>query len=364
VREYDHCFSALTDERLIDVNHLLDGAGSGSFVARITFDGIHTFYHFTWIDGRLYTSRNATPFSNMQTVTGRKTIVAIVDTLSLIKNMYLPNRFTIADTSLDLGDLKLYPMFSGTATTFKSFDQYSFQVDGYNCLVVVPEKVAAGNPWIWRSYFFTHKPYIDSILCARGYYLAFMDAPNLYGAPTAITRFNAFYAHLTSTFGFSAKPVLIGISRGGLYVYNWALTNLDRVSCIYGDGVVMDFVSWPCHCYGIGSGSESEWTALKAVYGFTSDAQAKAYKGNPYQNMKPFALAKIPMINVYGEIDTVVPAVQNVLPSNDSLKIYGWQMKLLPKPNTGHTHGVTSADGGLPSQLDTLLNFITRNTKL
>ncbi|MDB5105836.1 MAG: Alpha/beta hydrolase family protein [Fibrobacteres bacterium] len=284
------------------------------------------------------------------------------DTLAIGKSAYLTRRVVPAGPDAAMGDIVLYPAFTGTPDKFLGFDQYHFTLEGKPCLVVVPKKPRAGNPWIWRTYFWNHKPLFDSIMCANGYYLAFMDAPNLFGSPTAMSLMDSFHAHLVGKYGLSKKANLLGISRGGLYVYNWAARNLDMVSTIYSDGAVMDFVSWPCGGYGTGTGSAGDWTLLKAEYGFGSDAAAKAYRGNPYQNMKPLALAKIPIIHVYGETDMVVPPMENGLRANDSLKAYGWRMRLLAKPNTGHTHGVTAADGGLPGQLDTLVRFVLGNT--
>jgi sialidase-1 len=119
---------------------------------------------------------------------------------------------------------------------------------------------------------------------------------------------------------------MFGISRGGLFMYNWARANISKISTLYGDGAVMDFVSWPCGCYGTGVGSAADWSSLKSDYGFASDSVAKAYTGNPYQNMQSFAAAKIPIIHVYGEIDPAVLPAENALRANDSLKAHGWQM--------------------------------------
>jgi hypothetical protein len=284
------------------------------------------------------------------------------DTLSLSKTAYLVRRVALAQTDTGLGDVILYAAFAGSPVQYHGFSQFNFTVAGKSCLAIAPKRPKAGNPWIWRTYFWDHKPTFDSIMCAQGYYLAFMDAPNLYGAPQAVALMDSFYTVMTSRYGFSRKTNLVGISRGAFYAYNWGRDNVDKISTLYGDGAGMDYVSWPCGCYGTGVGSAPDWTALKNVFGFTGDAQAKAYTGNPYQNMKPFALKKIPIIHVYGEADDVAPPKENVLRANDSLKAYGWQMKLLPKPNTGHVHGLGPADGGLPGQLDTLVQFVLRNT--
>ncbi len=289
-------------------------------------------------------------------------VAAWDDTLSLSKAAFLTRRLQPASPDGDLGDVVLYPSLPGTATKYLGFDQYNFTVAGKACLVVAPKQPHPGNPWIWRTYFWNHKPLFDSIMCSRGYYLAFMDDPNLYGAPQAVAHMDSFYVHLTTHYGLNKKPTLFGISRGAFYMYNWSRNNVDKISSLYGDGAGMDYLSWPCGCYGTGAGSAGDWTTLKNVFGFASDAEAKAYRGNPYQGMKPLAIAKIPIIHVYGEADDVAPPNENVLKANDSLKAYGWQMKLLPKPKTGHVHGVTAADGGLPGQLDTLVAFVLRNT--
>jgi len=46
----------------------------------------------------------------------------------------------------------------------------------------------------------------------------------------------------------------VGVSRGGLYCYNWASQNPEKVACIYGDAPVCDVKSWPMgegHVYGL-----------------------------------------------------------------------------------------------------------------
>lgn len=287
---------------------------------------------------------------------------AVWDTLGFSKTAYRPKRLLVGAADTALGDVTLHPEFTGAAVNYLGFNRYDFQVGGRAALVVVPRKPAPGNPWIWRTYFWNHKPRFDSLMASRGYYLAFIDAPNLFGAPQAVAAMDALYDHVTRGYGLSRKPTLVGISRGGLYAYRWSMAHPDRVSSIYGDAPVMDFVSWPCGCYGTGKGSSGDWTLLKTVYGFGGDAEAKAFAGNPYANMKLLALAGIPLIHVYGETDEVVPPGENTLRANDSLKAYGSPMKLLPKPGIGHVHGLSASDGGLPGQMDTLVNFVVRYT--
>lgn len=327
----------------------------GNYLLEVRAEGRRAVYRLSRAGGRIEVEGSSPVLG------AAAKAAAAGDTLALSKSAFIPRRMQVTGSE-DLGDVTLYSVPAGTKTSFVGFDMYAVTVAGKSCNVVLPRKPAVGGPWLWKTYFRTHKPYVDSILLAKGYVHAFIDVPNMYGSPSAVALMDQFYDYMVSEIGVSKKPVLLGISRGGLYAYNWARGNIGKVSAIYADAPVMDFVSWPCGCYGTGSGGKTEWAGLKTVYGFSSDAEAKAYQGNPYQNMKVFADARVPLIHVYGMIDTVAPPKENTLRANDSLEAHGWQLKLLAKPNTGHVHGLQAADGALPGQLDTLIAFLVRNT--
>jgi pimeloyl-ACP methyl ester carboxylesterase len=119
------------------------------------------------------------------------------------------------------------------------------QVDGRNCLLVVPKIPAAGKPWVWRTEFFGHEPQGDIALLGKGFHIAYMDVQNMYGAPVALDHMDKFYAHLREEYGLASKTVLEGFSRGGLFAFNWAARNPDKVAALYADVPLCDFKSWP-----------------------------------------------------------------------------------------------------------------------
>jgi hypothetical protein len=353
------------NESTADVTKMFSSTGDGCFVLQASFDNRSETVFCNRINGSLFTIEGDNGISIRSGASVARKKAAIKDTLNISKTAFLPNRFTIADTTAsNLGDLKIYPAATGTLSNYYGFNRYDFKINQRNCIIVLPKtKPAPGNPWLWRTYFFDHKPYIDSILCTRGYYMGYIDMPNMYGCPNAVKDMDTLYNFLTTNFGLSKKPHLIGISRGGLYIYNWGRANTSRLSCVYGDGACYDIIAWPCACYPQGgTPSASDWTMCKNVYGFANDNIAKAYTGNPYQNMKPFADAKTPLINVYGTADPAAIPSLNVLRAQDSLKKYNWQSTLIAKPGIGHVHGVQASDGALPGQADTLLNFMLKNT--
>jgi pimeloyl-ACP methyl ester carboxylesterase len=232
------------------------------------------------------------------------------------------------------------PAFPGTKSVYNGFDRYDFTVDGCEALVVSPKVPAPGNPWIWRAEFFDHHPEIDLALTAKGFYLVYINVGNTFGCPDAMAHWDVFYAKLTGEFGLSRKPVLEGLSRGGLYVYNWAGANPDKVSCILGDNPVCDFKSWPGG-KGKGPGSPDDWASLIKLYHFASEAEALAYAKNPIDNLKPLADAKVPIIHLCGDADEVVPYPENTAILEERYKKLGGEISVIIKKGfMHHPHGL------------------------
>ncbi|MCA9082367.1 MAG: alpha/beta hydrolase, partial [Planctomycetaceae bacterium] len=135
--------------------------------------------------------------------------------------------------------------FPGKQSEWHGFSRYEFAVDGKTLSVVVPEKAADGKPWVWHGEFFGHKPAPDVELLKRGFHIVYLRVPDMLGCPQAVEHWNAAYQELTEKHDFAPKVALVGLSRGGLYCYNWAIANPDKVACIYADAAVCDFKSWP-----------------------------------------------------------------------------------------------------------------------
>ena len=228
----------------------------------------------------------------------------------------------------------------GAKSSYKGFERYDFEVDGCKAIVVAPKEALPGCPWIWRAEFFDAFPGVDVALLGKGFHLAYITVGNTYGCPDAMRHWDVFYKELTEKYGLSKKPALEGLSRGGLYVYNWAAANPDKVGCIFGDAPVCDFKSWPAG-NGKGKGSPGDWQNLLKCYHFASEQEALDYKGNPIDNLKPIADAKIPVIHIYGDKDDVVPYDENTAIIKTRYDALGGSMTVIPKPGVGHhPHGL------------------------
>jgi pimeloyl-ACP methyl ester carboxylesterase/lysophospholipase L1-like esterase len=229
------------------------------------------------------------------------------------------------------------PAAAGTedrASEWQGYERRDFQVDGRNCLLIVPKNPAAGKPWIWRTEFFAHEPQADLALVAKGFHVAYIDVQNMYGAPLALDHMDRFYDHLTGERGLAAKPVLEGFSRGGLFSLNWAARHPDRVACIYNDAPVCDFKSWPGG-RGKGKGSAGDWQQCLAAYQLT-ESEGLAYRLNPVDNLEPLAKAKIPLLHICGEADDDVPIEENTRLLERRYRELGGPITVIAKPGVGH----------------------------
>ncbi|MCY2989883.1 MAG: prolyl oligopeptidase family serine peptidase [Planctomycetota bacterium] len=233
--------------------------------------------------------------------------------------------------------------FPGTRSTWQGYDRYDFQVDGKPVLVVVPKQAAAGKPWVWHGEFFGHKPAPDIALLGKGFHVVYLSVPNMLGCPAAVAHWNVLYRELTEKYGLGKQAALVGLSRGGLYVYNWAAANPDKVACIYADAAVCDFKSWPGG-KGKGKGSAGDWKLVLERYGFKDDAEALAYTKNPVDNLEPLAKAKVPLLHVYGDADDVVPWDENTGVVAERYRKLGGDITLIAKPGVNHhPHGLTDS---------------------
>src|SRR5439155_15653922 len=103
-----------------------------------------------------------------------------------------------------------------------------FDVSGRTAFLI-PAKSDPPNgakPWVWYAPTLPNLPgpeerWMFESFRAAGVAVAGIDAGESYGSPDGNKVFDALYAAMT-TRGYSARPVLLGRSRGGLMTLSWA----------------------------------------------------------------------------------------------------------------------------------------------
>lgn len=235
--------------------------------------------------------------------------------------------------------------------------RYNFIVNGCEAWVVAPDdKAAEGNPWVWCMEFpgAFYARCAAPELIAKGYHHCFVKVGNTFACPAAVETFKQFYAVLQDI-GLAEKGVLIGISRGGLYAYRFAAALPGAVNVIYGDAPVCDFKSWPGG-KGKGVGSVNDWNKLIKDYAFADEAAALAYRENPIDLLENIRKQNIAIVHVVGDVDRVVPWLENTAVVEERYKKLGGTMQVFHKADCDHhPHGLED-----PTPV---VNFIVEHNK-
>lgn len=200
--------------------------------------------------------------------------------------------------------------YPGRPVDWHGFTKYDFQIERRNARIVVPDKAAPGKPWVWRARFPDWHYQMDSILIRKGFHIVYIDTDELLGSPGCVEIWNSFYNYLTTQYGLNKKVALEGVSRGGLYVFNFAKKYPERVSAIYAEAPVCDFKSWPGG-KGTGKGDPESWKLLQKAYNFKTEQEALDYKDNPIDKLEKLAAAKVPLLFQIGLHDSIVPPDEN-----------------------------------------------------
>ncbi len=210
----------------------------------------------------------------------------------------------------------------------------AFRIDGHPAFILWPKESLRKQPQPWVFYAPTlpdypdenekwmHQQFLDAGVAVAG-----IDAGEAYGSPESCTIFERLFEELTQRRRFSAKPCLLGRSRGGLWVSSWACDLPNRFAGLAGIYPVFDFRTYP--------GLEK----AAAAYKLTPDELTKRNaEFNPINRVDILARAKLPTFIIHGHQDTVVPLKENSATFADAYKVAGAEssIKLLVIEGQGH----------------------------
>ncbi len=161
------------------------------------------------------------------------------------------------------------------------------------------------QPWIFYAptlagYPDEHEKWMHQKFLDAGIAVAGIDVGEGYGSPRSRELFTAFYDEVTTKRGFAAKPCMLGRSRGGLWVTSWACANPDKVAGIAGIYPVFDLRTYP------------KLPNAASAYQLTpAELEAQLAEHNPIEQVGVLAKAKVSVLFIHGDQDTVVPLKEN-----------------------------------------------------
>jgi pimeloyl-ACP methyl ester carboxylesterase len=246
------------------------------------------------------------------------------------------------------------PAFPGTRGNYgNGHFRFSFPANGHTITVYAPAKPREGLPWVWHGEFADVIPNTNNAWLNKGLMIVYVGgASEQYGCPDVVKVWDAAYHTLVDTYKFARKMVITGISRGGLYAYNFAAAHPDQVAGVYADNGTCDFRSWPGGRQlndprWVGPGGGGAWNTVLNVYHFASTAEAIAYKFNPIDNLEPLAKGGVKLLHVTAQMDSALPWKENTglietrYPPLAAAAGMGGTFTVIYKPNADHhPHGL------------------------
>ena len=208
----------------------------------------------------------------------------------------------------------------------------SFEVDGRKAFIIAAPEPAKDRPWVWYAPTLPglpgagHQWYFERLLKA-GISIAGIDLGEVRGSPASNVKFLTFHDEMVRR-GFSAKPVLLGQSRGGLMMLSWATRNPDKVTAFTGIYPVCNLTSWPM---------KNSKAAVLADYALPeSELLANLSRFNPVDNLKGLLEKRVPIFIVHGDSDTVVPLADNGEIVKQRYEAGGGSITVKVIPSEGH----------------------------
>ncbi len=189
-----------------------------------------------------------------------------------------------------------------------------FPVGRRKGFVMLPAKARddGTKPWVWLAPTFVNHPnprikvprndheWMCKEFLKNGVYVCGVDVGESYGNIRGRRFYSKFYELVVREFGLSEKACMLGVSRGGLMVFNWAAENPRCVQCIGGIYPLVnleDFLDKP-------------WMA-KAYRRSVEKFKVSFHQHNPIDRLWTLAKADVPILHLNGDIDKAVVLEKN-----------------------------------------------------
>lgn len=205
-------------------------------------------------------------------------------------------------------------------------------------VVVKPKPGTANGKWVLKTEYFGAFPETELALLARGYHVANVKTKTRWCLDEDTEAQAAFVDFVHKEFGLSEKCIPVGMSCGGMQAIFLAAKHPDKVSCMYLDAPVVNYLSCP---FGFGKKTTPS-LAEEFINARGIDAiSILSFRHHPLDFFSALTAQDIPAILVSGDSDTVVPFDENGRLLQDAYTKAGRTIETHIKPGGDHhPHGL------------------------
>lgn len=203
-------------------------------------------------------------------------------------------------------------------------------------IVVCPKKGTENGKWTLKTEYFAAFPETELELLKRGYHVAGIKNKTRWCLDEDTEAQAAFVRFVHETFGLSEKCIPVGMSCGGMQGIYLGGKHPELVSCMYIDAPVVNFLSVVA---GLGK-AKGFMDEFEKARGMTI-IDLLSYRKHPQDYIPALIDAKIPVILVSGDSDTVVPFDENGQLLKEAYEKAGCVIETHLKPGGDHhPHGL------------------------
>jgi hypothetical protein len=219
-------------------------------------------------------------------------------------------------------------------SSFYGYECLDFTFEGRACKIVKPKFAAIGHPWIWRARFWGHEPQTDIALLQNGFHVVYCDVAELMGNGKAVALWDDYYELLLKA-GLLKKALMEGMSRGGVYVFNWAAQNPGKVSGVYVDNPLLNTSSLALKVMKANL-KVDVIEDFKRDYNLVSVEDLQNFKENPVDKAKEIAAGNYPILILCADADEQVPPEDNTLLFEQEIRKLKGNISVIHKPGFKH----------------------------
>jgi len=207
-------------------------------------------------------------------------------------------------------------------------------------IVVSPGNKGNGK-WLLKPEYFGALPETELALLKRGYHVAHIKNKTRWCLDEDTEAQAAFVNFVAEEFGLSTQCIPVGMSCGGMQAIYLAAKHPEKVSCMYIDAPVVNFLSCP---FRFGRETESAMPAMAEEFikarGIDS-VSILSFRAHPLDYLPTLTSHNIPVLLVSGDSDSVVPFEENGKLLQDAYTLAGRTIETHIKPGGDHhPHGL------------------------